>query len=147
MTAVPFFWWSLPHDGGRLVELDASECRELIRSRPVGRLAYETQRGPRVVPMNYVIAGNHVVWRTAPDSEPARCSRDQMVAFEVDQTDELQHTGWSVLIVGVAQEVPLEVLESLDVAHTPHPWPEEMRALLLHLPLTEITGRAVRATW
>lgn len=145
MTATSRAWWSLPSDSARLIELDPSQCRELLFSVHIGRLAYVTDRGPRIVPMNYVVAGDNLVFRTAVGNEAARHSRGRPVAFEVDRADEVQHAGWSVLVVGVAEELTVAMLASLDIGRTPDPWAEGTRSLFLHLPLTDITGRLVPA--
>ena len=143
MTTTPSPWWPPLHRGGRLEELDPTECRTLLASTHVGRLSYVCEQGPRVVPMNYVIAGDSVVFRTSLRTEAARYGRGRPVAFEVDQVDEFLQAGWSVLVVGVAHELSVKMLESLDVDRMPDPWPEGMRSLFLHIPLTNVTGRRV----
>ena len=47
--------WSLLDRGGRLEVLDRDECRRLLGSSNIGRLAYCTDSGPRVVPISYTI--------------------------------------------------------------------------------------------
>ena len=93
-------WWPMWHRGGRLEELDARECRRLLAGTTIGRLGYQTVRGPRIVPMNYALVADSIVTCTAPDTEMARIAVKQMVAFEIDQADEYLQRGWSVLVVG-----------------------------------------------
>jgi hypothetical protein len=145
MTTTPRPSWPWLHGGGRLENLGPRECRFLLSGTHVGRLAYVTDSGPRVVPMNYVIAGDALVFRTSLHNEAAQFTRGRQVAFEVDQTDEFLQTGWSVLVPGVAEEVTVSMLESLDVGRTPDPWPDGMRSLFLYVPLTAVTGRRVHA--
>ena len=57
-------------DGG-IVDLDLAECLELLASDTVGRVAFVTPDGPRIVPVNYVVAGDSVEFRTAAYSELA----------------------------------------------------------------------------
>ena len=52
------------------------------------------------MPVNYALAGETIVIRTAPNTEIARFAPGQTVAFETDQVDEFLQTGWSVLAVG-----------------------------------------------
>jgi nitroimidazol reductase NimA-like FMN-containing flavoprotein (pyridoxamine 5'-phosphate oxidase superfamily) len=49
------FGWSLLDRGSRLKALDRDERRRLLESGNVGRLAYCTDSGPRIVPMNYTL--------------------------------------------------------------------------------------------
>jgi hypothetical protein len=143
MTAMANVQWSLSPTAGELVELDEAQCRELLLSTHVGRLAYATSDGPRVIPMSYVIVGDHLIFRTDAGNEAARCSRGHTVAFEVDRADETRHGGWSVLVVGLAEELSVDLLRGLDLGRTPNPYPRGMRSLFLHLPLTDVSGRLV----
>ena len=139
-------WWFLTQRGGRVEHLSPSECRQLLTANTVGRLGYSTVNGPRIVPMNYTVAGGRILIRTTPDTEAGRCARRHQVAFEVDEIDELRHAGWSVLVTGEASQITLSELELIDIVQTPDPWAEGERALFLQLPLTTITGRRVLAS-
>jgi hypothetical protein len=45
---------------------------ELLGAMSVGRIAYTTDDGPRVLPVNYVLEGESVVFRTVSDGEVHR---------------------------------------------------------------------------
>ena len=90
-TAV--WWWSLTQRGGRVERLDPTECRRLLTSTTVGRLGYSTANGPRIVPMNFTVVGECLIFRTTPQTEAGRCANGTQVAFEVDQVDEFLHAG------------------------------------------------------
>jgi uncharacterized protein len=136
-------WWPIWHQGGRLEELDARECRRLLAGTAVGRLGYQTVRGPRIVPMNYKFVGDSIVTCTAPDTEIARFAVKQTVAFEIDQADEYLQRGWSVLVVGELRLVSAEAIRMLAPAQTPDPWPEGPRWVFLQLEINQLTGRRV----
>jgi hypothetical protein len=102
-----------------------------------------TEDGPRVVPMNYLIVSDSIVLLTSALSEAATHSLDRRVAFEVDQLNTLLRSGWSVLAVGVAQEMPLALREALDVASTPEPWPGGVRSLVMQIGVEQLTGRRI----
>ena len=85
---------------GHLHELDEEECWELVRSREVGRMAYDDDRGPMVVPVTFVLDGETVLFRVAPYSQLARHLPDARAAFEVDEIDYFTRTGWSVVLRG-----------------------------------------------
>jgi len=66
MSTADAFWMSIGASGG-LVELSRDECLELLGPMSVGRIAYTTDDGPRVLPVNYVLEADSVVFRTVPD--------------------------------------------------------------------------------
>jgi nitroimidazol reductase NimA-like FMN-containing flavoprotein (pyridoxamine 5'-phosphate oxidase superfamily) len=61
--------WTLLDRGGRLETLDRGECRRLLDSTNIGRLAYCTDIGPRILPMNYTVVGDALIFRTGMDTE------------------------------------------------------------------------------
>jgi nitroimidazol reductase NimA-like FMN-containing flavoprotein (pyridoxamine 5'-phosphate oxidase superfamily) len=143
MTTATRIWWEPAHHGGRLEELEVSECLRLLVSANVGRLGYSTAEEQRIVPLNYVLADGHLVFRTSPYSEVGRFARSHQVAFQVDAIDTFLHSGWSVQVSGVAEELPSESLRAMDLGETPEPWAEGVRSLYLRLPLNRATGRRV----
>jgi uncharacterized protein len=134
---------SFPGWGGRLEILTPDECRRLLDSSQVGRLGYCTDFGPRIVPMNYTLVGDTLIFRTGASTEAARHVPSHAVAFEVDQLDASSETGWSVLVLGNARLLDYASLRMLDLRQTPRPWPEGQRPLILQLPLSSMTGRRV----
>lgn len=141
MTTAVEQWWNLVQRGGRIVKLDPAECRELAQSKKVGRLAYQTERGPRVVPMNFVWSDDAIYIRTAASSEPAIFSVDHAVAFEIDEVDDFLESGWSVLVCGTARSQHLAAPGQL-----PQPWPEGQHPHVLRIATELITGRRVHPT-
>ena len=135
--------WSLLDRGGRLESLDREECRRLLESANIGRLAYCTDLGPRVVPMNYTLVSDALIFRTGMDTEAGSYLINRPIAFEVDQVDEFLQAGWSVVVVGNAAPVNEASLRFLDLRQSPQPWPEGRRSLVVQLPLTTMTGRRV----
>jgi nitroimidazol reductase NimA-like FMN-containing flavoprotein (pyridoxamine 5'-phosphate oxidase superfamily) len=85
-------------------ELDEAECLELLATTSVGRVGFILKDRPVVLPVNYAVDGRTLVFRTA-EGTVLNSAALQVIAFEVDQLDESQHTGWSVLAQGVAQDV------------------------------------------
>jgi nitroimidazol reductase NimA-like FMN-containing flavoprotein (pyridoxamine 5'-phosphate oxidase superfamily) len=135
--------WSLLDRGGRLESLDREECRRLLESANIGRLAYCTDVGPRVVPMNYTLVSDALIFRTSMDTEAGSYLINSPIAFEVDQVDEFLQTGWSVVVIGNAALMNEASLRLLDLRQSPQPWPEGRRSLVVQLPLTTMTGRRV----
>ncbi|CAL9661407.1 hypothetical protein SUDANB105_07029 [Streptomyces sp. enrichment culture] len=128
----------------RLKDLDPQECRTLLSTHGVGRIAVSTSDGrPAVVPVNYEIVGDAIVFRTAPDSVPA-AAVGQEVAFEVDHVDEAMSEGWSVLAVGTASVVtePDAVRALAQRAHTT-PWAGGRREMWVSIRPATLTGRRI----
>ncbi|QKV91124.1 pyridoxamine 5'-phosphate oxidase family protein [Streptomyces sp. NA02950] len=128
-----------------LLELGPGECRDLLATHGVGRISVATARGPAVIPVNYSVVDDAVVFRTAPDATPAAAAGTE-VAFEVDHIDEALSEGWSVLVVGRAQRVtdPAAVRRLAAEAYSA-PWPGGSRDLWLRIEPTSVTGRRIRA--
>ena len=59
---------------------------------------------PLVFPVNYVLADESPVFRTAPGTK-RRAGEGRAVCFEVDTIDPATRTGWSVMVVGWLDEV------------------------------------------
>ncbi|MFI6034966.1 DUF1918 domain-containing protein [Streptomyces sp. NPDC051315] len=133
---------ALPHP--RLLDLDAQECRALLSTHGVGRVAVSTSDGsPVVVPVNYEVVDDVIAFRTAPDSVPAAAAGKE-VAFEIDHVDDAMSEGWSVLAVGPAQVVtePDAVRRFTQTAHTT-PWAGGEREMWVVIRPTTLTGRRI----
>ncbi|MFF9219097.1 helix-turn-helix domain-containing protein [Streptomyces viridosporus] len=124
-------------------ELDAEECRALLGTQGVGRIAVSTDEGPVIVPVNYSVVDDAVVFRTAPDTTPARAS-GRRVAFETDRIDDALSQGWSVLVRGDARAVtdPDEVRRLGERAFS-EPWAGGRRELWVRIESAEVTGRRI----
>jgi nitroimidazol reductase NimA-like FMN-containing flavoprotein (pyridoxamine 5'-phosphate oxidase superfamily) len=79
------------------------ECLDRLRAGSIGRIAVTHRALPAIVPVNYVLSGSRVVFRTEPGGMLARACAGAVVAFEVDDLDSDGRSGWSVLVVGLAE--------------------------------------------
>jgi nitroimidazol reductase NimA-like FMN-containing flavoprotein (pyridoxamine 5'-phosphate oxidase superfamily) len=129
-----------------LGELSPRECRDRLSTHGVGRVSVNTPRGPAVVPVNYSVIDDAVVFRTAPEATPAAAAGAE-VAFEVDHVDAALSQGWSVLVIGRAQRVtePTAVRRLADRAFTT-PWPGGSRDLWVRIEPDRVTGRRIQVT-
>ena len=57
---------------------------------------------PVIAPVNYVVDGNSVIFRTRSDGTLARACADAVIAFEIDDLSADGSFGWSVNVVGIA---------------------------------------------
>ena len=89
---------------GELEELTREECIKLLRTQPVGRFAVaQGEAPPHVVPVNYILDGENVIFRSGPGTKLALVAGG-VVSFQVDSIDPLRREGWSVLIGGRAYQ-------------------------------------------
>lgn len=127
--------------GGRLHELNHEECLELLQYHSfVGRVGFVLDGRPMVLPVNYLADTDSVTFTTADGGLLAALSGLE-VAFEVDDSQPLEHSGWSVLVRGVAQTVvdpdDLETLRRGPLRSWATPRPD----LWLRIPIEEVSGR------
>ncbi len=126
-----------------VTELTDAECRALLSTHGVGRLAVSTVSGPVIVPVNYSVVDGAIVLRTAPGGTPAQAIGRQ-VGFEVDRIDEAFSEGWSVLVRGRARAVtdPAEV-DRLAARAYSRPWAGGRRDQWLCIEPVVVTGRRI----
>ena len=128
-----------------LQTLTAAECYDLLSSGGVGRVAFNTTDGPVVLPVNYAIAGQTVIFRTAPDTLLAGYL-DGPAGFEVDRLDEALSQGWSVLVTGRAVRVTSEAeVRHLERHAGVRPWAGGARDVYVRIIPRKITGRRLRS--
>lgn len=125
---------------GRLTDIPAGECHDLMGSTSVGRIALVDEDGPVVLPVNHVMDGETVLFRTSPANSIARHLDNARVAFEVDEFDDYTQSGWSVVLRGVASFVPADELDR-DEQSGPFPWADGVRTLVVRVTPLSITGR------
>jgi hypothetical protein len=93
-------------DRSRQLEiLDEAECRRLLASAVLGRLAYTEGALPAIQPVHFAVAGDQVIIPTRVGSKVAAASRGAVVAFEVDDYDASGRTGWNVTVIGPSRLV------------------------------------------
>jgi len=92
-------------DRNGLEILCREECLRLLGTATLGRVAISVGALPNILPVNFRIVGDEVAFRTTVGTKLEAATRNAVVAFEVDDLDPMYHTGWSVVVVGVAREV------------------------------------------
>jgi len=131
-------------DANGLEVLGPEECRFLLSSSHLGRVALASSGRPVVFPVNFVVEGERVYIRTG-DGTLLREARDgRTVAFEVDAADPTYQTGWSVLVSGVARHV--EAPEEIEqVNRLPlRPWSPGPKNDFVAIELETVSGRRIR---
>lgn len=138
MTAHEDYWLAMSR-GARVVDLDRAEALRLLAAKQVGRLAFVRDGRPLIMPMNFTVTEERIVFRTLAHGSLARAV-DTPVAFEVDDIDDFLEAGWSVVVNGTAELLTEAELARLRDA-APEPWAEGPRTLFISIPIEEISGR------
>ena len=131
----------MPHmarDDAVVHKLGRSECWDLLRSTSVGRIGYRLRGRTRIAPINYVVDGSRVVFRTAPGAKLSALQIDDDVAFQADHYGE--DSAWSVLAHGTAREITGapgtdEVLAGL------RPWVATTKDHVFAIEVDKVRGR------
>lgn len=130
--------------------LDESECLQLIVAGGVGRIGYSGRFGPTILPVNFVLHKQTIVFRTgqhSPMEEDLRTGiahAEYKVAFEVDEISPATKEGWSILIQGSAHHVD-SAAELADVRQSGvQAWPSGEKDLFIRIVPARITGRRIR---
>ena len=132
-------------DGKTWLEIPSErECWELLATHTVGRLAVVEHDKPLIFPLNYVCDGMSIVFRTEA-GQKLRAIRDNVdVAFEVDDIDRTDHTGWSVIVNGSAERVrdaaDLRRLSELDL----EPWAMGAKPTYVRVSPAQVSGRRIQ---
>jgi nitroimidazol reductase NimA-like FMN-containing flavoprotein (pyridoxamine 5'-phosphate oxidase superfamily) len=130
--------------GQELDVLNRRQCLDLLQGVRVGRLVFTEDALPAVQPVNFRLWRDDVVIRVAGGAKLAAASENRVVAFEADELDADLGTGWSVTVVGHAQEVT-DVDELVEMAGTfVQPWVDGRRDHFVRIRSEKMTGRRFR---
>lgn len=106
----------------------------------MGRVVFNSERGPVALPVNFRYDDEHIVFRTRETASVLHALGDQ-VSFEVDRIDDAASEGWSVLVTGRAERTEVDrALARLRV----EPWAGKGRDVYVRIPIEEISGRSIR---
>lgn len=93
-------------DGRRLQSINRSDSLRLLGDATMGRVVFTHRALPAIRPVNHVVEGERIVIRVDRESALARAvgaNAHDVVAYEADDIDPIDHLGWSVIVIGRAQ--------------------------------------------
>jgi uncharacterized protein len=136
-------------DGGA-VEVDRNgfevlgrdECMQLLATARLGRIGITSGALPVILPVNFRLFGDLILFRTSRGTKLEAATRETVVAFEVDAMDPLEHSGWSVLVTGIARQVDPDEL-GVDPKRVPR-WAPGEESSLVAVSTELVSGRRLR---
>ncbi len=130
-------------DRNGLEILDRQTCLRLLATATLGRVGITFGALPVVLPINFRLVGDRIVFRTGVGTKLDAATCNAIVAFEADDVDPFSHTGWSVVVTGKARAVtdPSELAE-LRTANIPR-WAPSGDGHVVAVSTTMISGRLI----
>lgn len=125
--------------------LDEQTCWDRLASMPIARVAVVHRRRAHLVPVSHRVHGQGVAFVSVPGTKlDAICNRpDTPITLEVDDYDEANETGWSVVVTGTARPVTSLVERArLDRLQRPS-WMRVQDPNWVDIEVEQITGRRV----
>ena len=126
-------------DDSVTTELSLEECWDLLRADEFGRLAFRMADEVHLVPINYAVDGDTILFRTAEGNKLLGVTMHPQVVFEIDAYDD--ERAHSVIVRGLARR--LEEDEEHRAEEIPlRPWVSTPKYNVVEIRPTEITGRS-----
>lgn len=128
-----------------MLDLARPECLRLLASTNFGRIAINGSTAPVIRPVNYVfdVPSQSVIFRSGLGSKLHALIKSATAAFEIDGTDPTSRLGWSVIILGVTEEVTsaseVRRLEGIGV----EPWAPGVKAYWVRIRANTVSGRRI----
>ena len=86
-------------------DLPTSTCWALLRTVPIGRIALPGQADIEIFPVNFLVDGSSIVFRTAPGTKRTLIGEGARCSFEADFVDVGEQLVWSVVLKGPVRPV------------------------------------------
>jgi nitroimidazol reductase NimA-like FMN-containing flavoprotein (pyridoxamine 5'-phosphate oxidase superfamily) len=114
------------------------ECWKVLEGEEFGRLAFRLVDEVHLVPINYVVDGRTLLFRTTSGNKLLSAAMHSNVAFEIDWYDD--RSAWSVVARGTARRLADMEKHRLD-AVTRRPWVPSLKREVIELVPDVVTGR------
>lgn len=126
---------------GRMEMLDEAQCWELLSGVEVGRLAIAAAGDVDIYPVNFVLDGRRIVFRTAEGTKLLEVVLAGRVAFEADGYEPQHGRAWSVVVKGEARDLERfdDIYKAQDLPL--FPWNALPKERFVRIYPTKVTGR------
>lgn len=132
----------MEHTSDVVTALSDQQCWERLASQELGRLVTQVGKVLDIFPVNYVVDGESIVFRTAEGSKLAELTINEEVLFEAD--DHTDADAWSVVVRGRAGR--LDTVEEVAAADALplKPWIPTVKYNYVRIASTSVSGRDFR---
>ena len=121
--------------------LSEEDSARLLAAGVVGRIGVTVGALPAIFPVNYRVIDGVIFFRTTRESTLANAADGAVVAFEVDDYELMDRSGWSVLAVGQAEVIDDDL--TVPMLTGPRPMLDAERPALVRIVPTFLTGRRI----
>jgi nitroimidazol reductase NimA-like FMN-containing flavoprotein (pyridoxamine 5'-phosphate oxidase superfamily) len=125
----------------RVEVLDEAESMRMLGSARWGRCAWSAPEGPRILPVNYSVLDGSVLLRTGLYGSLADAATGNAVALEADELDDRLSSGWSVVVLGRAEQIEDPATIASLFRRMREPWAPGSRPVLVRIVPSQVTGR------
>ena len=132
-------------DSNGLEVLSRDECLRLLATASLGRVAVSSAALPTILPVGFHFDGSRILIRTGRGTKLGAATRDAVVAFEVDEVSPATHTGWSVVVTGVARELSDPDDRAAAALASQSQWVRGDNSRIVAISTDIVTGRRVVA--
>ena len=134
-------------DRNGLEVLDRAHSLRLLATATLGRVGVTVGALPVVLPVNFRLVNDLIVFRTGVGTKLDAATRNHIVAFEADDFEPFSHAGWSVVVTGVAREVT-DPGEAAALSIVPIPrWAPGNDGRTVAISTDLVSGRRVGLAW
>lgn len=126
----------------RAMELTRRESWRLLTGVSLGRIVFTRHAMPAVRPVNHVVDEDRIIIRShlgAQIVSHARAVDGVVVCYEADELDPVEHTGWSVIVTGLARMVTDPAAIS-QYDRLLEPWVDTTMDYVIAIEARDITG-------
>lgn len=121
-------------------KLDREECFRRVAGQELGRVVVRRKDDMDIFPVNYVVAGESIYFRTAEGNKLFTINLNHDVLFEVDEV--VDGKAWSVVIKGnavvVRDQHEIDRADELPL----RPYAPTLKYNYVRIDPTEVSGRA-----
>ena len=119
-------------------ELHPEECWEFLRGHEFGRLGFHLADEVHIVPINYAVDDNRLLFLTAEGSKLLGVTMNSDVAFETDEIIDEHAT--SIIVRGRARQLVGSAAWVADRLPL-RPWVDTPKYIVVEITADEVTGR------
>jgi len=120
--------------------LTDQECHQFLRRGSIGRVGISVAGVAVILPVRYAMVGDDVVFYTGQGLKLNAATDRRLMTFEVDSFNARSGTGWSVLVVGDAEEISRDEIYGRQ-AEMLHPAAPGEREHIVRIRTDMVSGR------